>query len=198
IQRSHRGLDLVGIFAAGDQYSGFADERGQFNWHEVSSHHLDWSVHGEGGRAAKASYAGFDFEDQVLAERAEDMRESLSALAAGTKTLEPGEYPVFLSPSAMDELFSLLSWGGFSARAQHTRTTPLLKLVEGHTQLSDELAIGENTRDGLSPDFDGLGFRRPAVVPLVAAGRHAGALVSPRSAAEFDLEANGANAYESP
>src|SRR5690606_32168576 len=42
------------------------------------------------------------------------------------------------------------------------------------------------------------GFRRPARVPLVERGGHAGCLVSPRSAAEFGEATNGASADESP
>lgn len=198
ILRSHRGLDLVGIFASGTQAAGFADERGQENWHQVASHHLDWSVHGEAGRAVKATYADFSWDDDALLRRAEGAKRNLEALASPPRHLDPGNYRVFLSPAALDEILSLLSWGGFSARAQKTRTTPLLQLVEGQASLHPEIGISENIREGLAPDFDKLGFRRPPSVDLIDSGRHAGALVSPRSAAEFDLIPNGATAYEAP
>ena len=42
------------------------------------------------------------------------------------------------------------------------------------------------------------GVARPPEVPLIAAGRLAGSLVSPRTAREFSLTANGANSYETP
>ncbi|HVF63723.1 MAG TPA: metallopeptidase TldD-related protein, partial [Casimicrobiaceae bacterium] len=51
---------------------------------------------------------------------------------------------------------------------------------------------------GVAPAFQAEGFTRPAHVPLIEHGALIGSLVSPRTAREFNLEANGANAYESP
>jgi predicted Zn-dependent protease len=46
--------------------------------------------------------------------------------------------------------------------------------------------------------FQGEGFVRPAQVPLVEGGRLATPLVSPRSAREYGVPTNGANAVETP
>jgi predicted Zn-dependent protease len=46
--------------------------------------------------------------------------------------------------------------------------------------------------------FQGEGFQRPESVPLVDAGKLALPLVSPRSAREYDVPTNGANAGETP
>ncbi|MEO9162407.1 MAG: metallopeptidase TldD-related protein, partial [Casimicrobiaceae bacterium] len=51
---------------------------------------------------------------------------------------------------------------------------------------------------GVAPAFQAEGFARPGNVPLIDAGALVGSLVSPRTAREFDLQANGANAGESP
>jgi predicted Zn-dependent protease len=60
------------------------------------------------------------------------------------------------------------------------------------------VAFEEATAEGVAPSFQGEGFARPARVPLIEGGRLTGALVSPRTAREFSLEANGAGGYESP
>ena len=53
-----KGLDLVGLLAAGGIHRGFANSLGQRNWFSIHSHHFDWSFHLEGDKAVKSSYAG--------------------------------------------------------------------------------------------------------------------------------------------
>jgi len=64
--------------------------------------------------------------------------------------------------------------------------------------LDPRVQICEDIAAGIAPAFQADGFARPANVPLVADGALVGALVSPRTAREFGLDANGANAAESP
>jgi predicted Zn-dependent protease len=64
--------------------------------------------------------------------------------------------------------------------------------------LDPRVNISEATADGVAPVFQGDGFVRPSRVPLIESGRLVGALVSPRTAREFSLTANGANGEESP
>ena len=194
----HQNVDAVGVMAAGPQYVGFANGSGQHNWQAVWSHHFDWSVHEPSGRAVKANYADFQFDADALAGRAESVREAQRALRGNIKTLKPGRYRVYLTPEALDEILGLISWDGFSLRAQRTRATSLRKLVEGDAALHPTVNIYEDTARGLAPNFDELGFARPDRVALVAEGRHADALISPRSSAEYDVPTNGASAHEAP
>ena len=60
------------------------------------------------------------------------------------------------------------------------------------------MSFSENTAEGIAPAFQDEGFARPAEVPLVDAGRMVGSLVNPRTAREFTLVHNGANASEVP
>jgi predicted Zn-dependent protease len=93
----------------------------------------------------------------------------------------------------------MLCWGGFSARAHATKQSSLARMqgADG-VRMSARVSIAEATADGVAPAFQGEGFVRPANVPLIDAGRLVGTLVSPRTAREFGLEANGANGYEFP
>jgi predicted Zn-dependent protease len=192
-----KGRDLVGIYAGGAIYRGFANSLGQRNWHEVDSFHFDWSLHGAPGQAVKTGYAGFDWDAKVFAGKVESAAEELARLAAPPRLLEPGEYRAFLTPRAMEELAGMLAWGGFSARARATRQSPLLRMEHGQA-LAPRVTLTENTEEGVAPAFQGDGFVKPPVVTLVAEGRLGDALVSPRSAKEYGLETNAANGGEMP
>ncbi len=127
-----------------------------------------------------------------------DARERLALLANPSRSLEPGRYRAYLAPTAMEELASMLCWGGFSGRALATRQSCLFRMQDGATALSPAIAFTENIADGIAPAFQDEGFARPDHVPLLAEGRLVGSLVSPRTAKEFALETNGANAAEMP
>ena len=189
------GRDLVGIYAAGTLYRGFANSFGQANWHEVDSFNFDWSLYLEADKAVKSGYAGFDWTEAALRARMEEAGEQLQFLALPRRTLEPGEYRAYLAPRAMEELIGLLSWGGFSARARATKQSPLLRM-QSDARLNPMLNLLENTAEGLAPAFQGDGFVKPPRVALLANGALRDALVAPRSAKEYGLEPNAGR--ESP
>ena len=95
----------------------------------------------------------------------------------------------------------MMCWGGFSARALATKQSSFTRMqgANGDAQrLDPRVSIAEATADGVAPAFQAEGFVRPARVPLIEGGRLVGSLVSPRTAREFGLEANGANGFEGP
>lgn len=192
-----RGRDLVGCYAAGTMYRGFANSLGQRNWHEIDSFNLDWSLHLQADKAVKAEYAGTDWEAQRFGARLEAAAEQLALLARPPRTIEPGEYRAYLAPRALDELAGLLCWGGFSAQARATRQSPLLRMEHGET-LAPAVTLTENTQDGVAPRFQHEGFVKPASVALIVGGRLHDPLVSPRSGKEYGLPTNAANADERP
>jgi predicted Zn-dependent protease len=191
------GDDLVGILASGPVVRGFASSVGVRHWHAVDSFLLDWSIHRGGDKAVKASFAGEQWNAHELARRVARTREEAAVLERPARTVPPGEYRVYLAPAAVDELVGMLNWQGVSAKAQRTKSSALQRLADGEARLSPLVSLAEATAGGLAPAFDGAGFARPARVPLVARGAHAGALVSARTAMEYGIPANGANAEES-
>jgi predicted Zn-dependent protease len=191
------GLDLVGIYAAGPVWRGFANGEGQRNWHAASTFHLDWSLVDRADKAVKSSYAGFAWDPAELAARMASARERLALVARPSMRLEPGRYRAYLAPSAVEEIAGLLGYGGFSARALETRQSPLTRMRAGE-RLDARVSIAEDTESGVAPAFQAEGFVRPPRVPLVRDGALVGALTSPRTAREFALDANGANAEEMP
>ena len=193
-----QGLDFVGIYAGGTMYRGFASSLGQRNWFAKPSFNLDWSLYAHTDKAVKCNYADFQWDDDRFTRKLAVAREQLAVLERPAKTLDPGEYRVFLAPAAMDEILALLAWGGFGVRSHRTKQTPLLRLIEGESALSPRVNWYEDIGGGASPAFQEDGFIKPERVELVTGGRSAGALVGPRSAQEYDVPANGASQTETP
>jgi predicted Zn-dependent protease len=103
-----RGRDLVGFYAGGTIYRGFANSHGQRNWHEVDSFNFDWSLYRQGDQAVKTSYAGFDWEAGAFAAKMAQAGEQLELLTIPRRTIEPGEYRAYLAPRALAEVLGLL------------------------------------------------------------------------------------------
>jgi predicted Zn-dependent protease len=197
------GTDLVGIYAGGPVCQGFANSFGQRNWHEATTFNLQWSLYHHADKAVKSSWSGFAWDDRALAQKMDDARTLLAHVAQPAKTLAPGKYRAYLTPAALEDVVGLLCWGGFSARALETRQGSLCRMRGANENgeclaLDPRVTMEEATADGIAPAFQSEGFARPARVALIDAGRLVGALVSPRTAREFSLEANGASGYESP
>ncbi|MGH8852294.1 MAG: TldD/PmbA family protein, partial [Casimicrobiaceae bacterium] len=159
------GLDLVGIYAAGPVYRGFANSLGQRNWHEVESFNLQWSLYHRADKAVKTVYGGFAWSAEEFAVKMQGARERLALLASPPRSLEPGRYRAYLTPTAMEEITGMLCWGGFSGRALATRQSCLFRLQDGSAALDPSVAIAENTAGGIAPAFQDEGFARPASVP---------------------------------
>ncbi|GAB7550446.1 TldD/PmbA family protein [Cupriavidus sp. 8B] len=197
IDEAARGLDLVGIYAAGPLYRGFANSFGAFGWHAAQGFHFDWSLFHANGQAVKADYAGSRWDAAEFASRFAQARQQLDHLGKPQRVLPPGEYRAYLAPAALEEVLGMFSWGGFSARALAQKESPLQRLYDGGARLSPLLDLDECATGTLAPAFGPEGIPR-SDVKLVRAGLPAGRLVYPRSAREYDLAANCASAGEGP
>lgn len=190
-------LDLVGIYAAGPICRGFASSFGAYGWHQANSFNFDWSLFHSNGQAVKANYAGQQWDAEAFRQRLRQARQQLGFLGRPAVTLAPDSYRAYLAPAAMDEIAGMLSWGGFSAQALATGNSALQRLYSGDAQLHPLVSFSEHVSGSLSPAFSDEGSPR-LDVPLIEQGKALQRLVSARSAAEFQLLANGADSYESP
>lgn len=197
IAQLSEGLDLVGIYAAGPIYRGFASSSGALGWHQANSFNFDWSLFHENGQAVKANYAGHEWSDEAFAKRLALAREQLTFLGQPSHTLVPGQYRAYLAPAALEEVLSMLCWGGFSAQSLADKTSPLQRLYDGQTELNPLVSLDEHVSGSLSPAFSGEGYPR-SDLSLVVAGAARDRLIDSRSAAEYGLTANGAGWGESP
>ncbi len=193
-----RGTDLVGFHAAGPMHKGFASTLGARHWHAVESFSLGWCLYHDRDKAVKTTYAGNAWDGASFQSRMRFAREQLARLGDKPRDLAPGEYRAFVAPAAMTELLGMLSWAGFGLKSRETKQSGLIRMVEQDARLSPLVTLAENTGEGIASAFQAEGFVRPARVPLVAGGTLAAPLVSPRSAREYGVSTNGANAGETP
>ena len=197
IRRAAQGVDLVGFYASGPISYGYASSAGAFGWHQANSFNFDWSLFHSNGQAVKASYAGADWDSERFAQRMQLASEQLEFLERPLHALAPGEYRAYLAPAALEEVMSMLCWGGFSAQALASKSSPLQKLYAGDAHLSSLVSLDEQVSQSLSPAFSGEGYPRRDL-SLVKQGRALQQLVGSRSAAEYGLEVNGAPWGEAP
>jgi predicted Zn-dependent protease len=198
ILEAGHGRDLVGIYAAGGIYAGFANSLGQRNWFSSYSFNFDWSFYYQGDRAVKTAYAGFVWEPQAFTRQVEAAADQLDVLRRPPRTIAPGHYRVYLAPAALHDILDILAWGGFGLKDHRTKQTTLIKMVEEGVRLHPAVTILENTHDGVAPNFQAAGFLKPDRVTLIDAGVFHECLVSPRSAQEYGVRTNGASGQEAP
>ncbi len=199
IRAAGSGRDLVGVYAAGDTFQGFANSLGQRNWFQSSTFNLDWCFYLRADKAAKNLYAGFEWDHDAFTAKVDWSARQVKALEREPINLSPGEYRTYLAPRALEELVQLWSYyGAFGLRAHETKQTPLLKMLVENATLSPLVTISEDTANGVAANFQTAGFLRPSAVPLIVDGAYAQTLVSPRSAQEYGVSTNGATDGEYP
>lgn len=170
---------------------------GHFGWHQANSFNFDWSLFHSNGEAVKANYAGQTWDHEAFAVRLQQTREQLDYLGRPLKKLAPGQYRAYLAPAALDEVMGMLCWGGFSAQAIATKNSPLQRLYSADASLSPLTSIAEQVSGSLSPSFSDEGLLR-SDLRLIDKGQALDRLICARSAAEFELAANGADSHEAP
>ena len=179
-----KGMDLVGIWASGSMARGFANSLGQFNWHINQNFNFDWSIYHQDDKAIKQNYAGFRWEPEYFKQKIAFARETLDILYKPAISIKPGAYRVFLTPTALQELIDMMNWGGFGLKNHKTAQTPLIKMISENKTLHPQVNLTEDNKDGLAPPFTSSGFIKPESISLIANGKYADCLVSPRSGKE--------------
>ncbi len=190
IMNQAANLDLVGIWASGEQYHGFANSAGQRNWSSKGNFNFDWSVYYNTDKAVKNDYAGFKWQDYILNSKMQQTRSALDIISKPAKQLKPGKYRVYLSPVALSEIIGTAAWGGFGLKSHRTAQTPLLQMVSGDKKLHESVTLLENHAAGLTPGFTSDGFIKPDHITLIENGSYKDCLVSSRSAQEYQQPVN--------
>jgi len=198
IQTVAKGRDLVGIYADGAVYHGFASSLGQRNWYQSDTFNFDWSFYLHGDKAVKNSYGGRHWDSAAFTAKVGAASHQLDSLARPALDLQPGRYRTYLSPTAVQQLLQIVSWGGFGLKAHRTKQTPLLRMAADGAGLHPSVNLTEDTAGGTGPNFQEQGFVRPDQVTLIEGGNLADQLVSPRSSKEYGVPTNGASNFEQP
>ena len=191
-------LDMVGILSTGAIMKGFSNSLGQFNWHESQSLNFDWSMYTDTGKAIKQNYSDQVWDQNIFSSLLDESKQKLQVIDNKEQTIQPGEYRVYLSPSALNEIVDMLSWGGFSYKANKIGSSPLHLMMKGEKKLNKIVSFTEDLTNGISPKFHSDGFIKPDTTELIINGEYKSSLISPRSALEYSVNHNAAEYYESP
>ena len=192
------GLDLVGIYSSGYIYSGLANSLGQFNWHSDYSFSFDYSIYNENNNAIKLNYSSKKWKNEEFETSLNQGIKKLKILSQSPRTIQKGEYTVYLEPSALSEIIDMMSWGGFSYKANKIGTSPLHLLSKGEKSLHTSVSIDENIKDGISANFSADGFIKPDNISMIKDGEFAESLTSPRSSLEYSVAHNASSTSEYP
>ena len=190
--------DMVGILSSGKIVKGFANSLGQFNWHESDSFNFDWSLYDDNGKAVKQNYADRKWNQDTFTRLYAESAQQLSVISNDEQKVEPGSYKVYLSPSALNEIIDMMSWGGFSYKANKIGSSPLHLMAKGDREFDKSVSFSEDLSNGISPKFHSDGFIKPNNTELITEGKYQKSLISPRSALEYSVKHNAAEDYESP
>ena len=191
-------LDMVGVLSSGNIIKGFSNSLGQRNWHESTSFNFDWSVYSKNGKAIKQNYSDQKWDQNIFDRLFSECTQKLHVIDYKEQKIIPGEYKVYLSPSALNEIIDMMSWGGFSYKANKIGSSPLHLMNKGEKELNKIVSFSENLTNGISPKFHSDGFIKPEKTNLIINGKYNKSLVSPRSSLEYSVKHNAAEYYESP
>ena len=192
------GLDLVGIYSSGFIYTGLANSLGQFNWHSDYSFSFDYSIYNQNNNAIKLNYSSKHWNNDEFDLNLEQGIKKLGVLSKPLKSIKTGEYTVYLEPSALNEIIDMMSWGGFSYKANKIGTSPLHLLNKGEKSLNPSISIDENIKDGISANFNSDGFIKPDTIKMIIDGKFSEPLTSPRSSLEYSVVHNASSISEYP
>jgi predicted Zn-dependent protease len=191
------GCDLAGLYAGGVVIRGSRNSLGQSHWFATVNFFLDYSIY-NGPKAAKGCYAGSSWNAADWAANLARTKTLLALLSKPQQDVKPGAYRTYLAPRAFSDLLGMLNWNALSASAWKQGRSPFKKLAEHEATLSPLLNIEENFSMGLTPRFNSLGEVSATRLPLIQGGTLSNLLVSSRTAKEYGLAGNAADAAESP
>ena len=169
---SVEAMDMVGILASGSIVKGFSNSLGQFNWHESQSFNFDWSIYTKSGKAIKQNYSNHSWNNNTFKSLVNECKQKLDVIDNKEEIIKPGSYKVYLSPSALNDIIEMMSWGGFSYKANKIGTSPLHLMSKGEKVLNKMVSFSENLSNGISPKFHSDGFIKPNVTELITNGKY--------------------------
>lgn len=189
-------IDFTGLYAAGPTVRAVANSLGQYHWFSVESFFVDFSLWHSSGKAVKAGYAGTHWNQKAYENEIALSKSSLAHLNLPPVELPSGDYRAYLAPAAVAEILGMFSWKCLSESAIQQKESALLQMREGRAHFSPLFSLSENFTTGLAPRFSPSGDLAPEKIQLIEKGNLKNTLVHARTAKEYGITGNGANAEE--
>jgi predicted Zn-dependent protease len=198
VQAQCSGLDLAGIYIAGNTHRANANSLGQKHWFSAQSFVFDYSLYSARQKAIKGGYGGACFDAQQMQASIAASVQALAVMERERKMLAPGRYRCYLAPAAVQEIMEMFSWHALSAAAWKRGECSLTELIEERRSLADQFTLSEDFSLGLAPRFNERGEVFAERLALIEQGRLANLLVSSQTAQEYGLVSNCAGESEAP
>ena len=198
ISRCLSEVHLTGIFAGGPLVRASANSKGAKHWFETQRVNFDYSLSTQDHRMVTACYSDTAWDLQKFKNHLAQSYAKQRILERPALNILPGRYRVYLSPAAMETIFSTMSYGAFSAAKAKQGQSALDKLIKGEKSFASTFSVTEDFSTGFVPAFNAEGEVAPAQIQLIQNGKHAHSLVNSRSAKEYGLTSNAANSEEFP
>lgn len=195
ILKETEGSDMAGFFAGGPQFVANKNSKGQNHWFSSSNFFFDYSLYYQ-QKATKGTFASHDWNPEAFAHKIQESQNQLALMKRPVKEIKPGEYRVYLAPSAVNEIMSLVNWGALSQRAYHTGSCAFQKLVDQEKTLSPLITLREDFDLGWTPRFNAWGELSAQHLTLIEKGHLKTLLINSNSAMEYKIPANAANEGE--
>lgn len=193
--------DLVGFYAAGDLFRANINSAGQKHWFSTQTYCFDYSLFSElhpQQAAVKGRVGGTTWNQQNYQQKISQANEELNYLNQPLMNLPTGQYRVYLSPGAVNELLHILAWDTLSESSIQRGESCLSKMKFGERIFSEKFSLRENFSYGWKERFNTLGELAPDLLDLIQNGVWVNTLINARSAKEYQKLSNGANSEEHP
>ena len=187
---------IVGLLTTGKIFRAHigADDT-EFKWFEVDRADVDYSIFSKQA-SVKEIYSSEHLESMILNQTIEKNLKGIQLLSKEKKNLNPGKLPVYLAPSAVNEVLGMFNWHGVQGSAMAEKQSVFMDLYLRSKKLSPLFNLRENFDLKLSPRFNTSGEISENIVEIIKKGQLISPLVSSTTHKKYGLTPNAANKNE--
>ena len=192
-----QGIDLTGLWASGNIFTGVANSVGQNHWFETETFSLDYSLINKNKKMVKDCFAGTHWNQKKYENYIHSSKKQLELMDKASIKIDPGNYKAYIAPAGVSDIVGMLSWGGISESSLQQKDSALLKMRNENVKLSPCFSLKEDFSNGMVPRFNSEGEIAPEKLPLITGGSLENTLVSTRTEKEYGINSNFADSSES-
>jgi len=190
------GVDLVGIWASGQIFSGISNSKGQKHWFATDTFSLDFSLVNSSHKMVKGTFAGSDWNQKEYEKYITQAKQKLNLLSKKPVKLKIGKYRTWFESKAVADFLTMFSWQGVSEANIQQGNSAFIKMRNNEQRFSEKFTLAEDFRPGLVPRFNEKGEVAPEVLEIIKNGNLENTLINSRTAKEYKLKSNNANNEE--
>ena len=117
----------------------------------------------------KEFYSSEHLDSSILNKTIDKNLKGIKLLSKEKKTLTPGKIPVYLAPSAVNEILGMFNWHGIQGSAMAEKQSVFMDLYLKSKKLSPLFNLRENFDLKLSPRFNTNGEISDSIIEIIKA-----------------------------